>query len=164
MATKKARDSEPEVSEKSTAASKLEEVTTGMEPLLGGMPVVDIAGIKYTFRRIGLLDLSKFGKVIGMAARLSGQDFGGMEDMNMTTFASHMAVAVTFASNELLELMADLIQVSVEDIKDPEKFPVDSVFDLVDGLVQHSDLVTFFTRFKNMEGSNLMKNLQNLMG
>ena len=137
------------MAEKKNKKDQLKEVTTGMEPIVGETPTVEIEGKVYTMRRLGMQDTFRLAKILGVGfSRLTG--IAAVNKLDVETAGLAMIAAMPYAENEILGLFASLIGVSLEEIKTPELFPFGSEIDIVESLVEHQDLKAFFTRFERL--------------
>jgi len=137
------------MAEKKNKKDQLKEVTTGMEPIVGETPTVEIEGKVYTMRRLGMQDTFRLAKILGVGfSRLTG--IAAVNKLDVETAGLAMIAAMPYAENEILGLFASLIGVSLEEIKTPELFPFGSEIDIVEALVEHQDLKAFFTRFERL--------------
>lgn len=137
------------MAEKKTKEDQLKEVTTGMEPIVGVKPTVEIEGKTYTMRRLGMQDTFRLARILGVGfSRLTG--IAAVDKLDVETAGLAMMAAMPYAENEILGLFASLIGVTLEDIKNPELFPFGSELDIMEGLAEHQDLKAFFTRLERL--------------
>ncbi|HHV27954.1 MAG TPA: hypothetical protein GXX63_12275 [Tissierellia bacterium] len=132
---------------------KLEEVTTGLETIVGESPTVEIEGKTYTMRRLGIRDAFRVIKIIGIGVKeMAGMiNFGQMDAQAMTMA---MVAAIPYAEEEIIDLLASLIGVSGEEIRDPNLFPLGSEIAIIEALTKHQDLRAFFTQLQRLAESN----------
>jgi len=134
---------------KKTNKEKLKEATTGLDPIVGTAPTVEIEGRIYTMRRLGMQDTFRLAKILGVGfSRLTG--IAALNKLDVETAGLAMIAAMPYAENEILSLFASLIGVTLEEIKTPELFPFGSEIDIVESLAEHQDLKAFFTRFERL--------------
>ena len=137
------------MAEKKTKKDQLKEVTTGMEPIVGETPTVEIEGKVYTMRRLGMQDTFRLAKILGVGfARLAG--VASINKLDLETGALAMIAAIPYAENDILNLLASIVGASPEDIRNPELFPFGSELDIIEALMEHQDLKAFFTRFERL--------------
>lgn len=138
---------------KKTNKDKLQEVTSGLETIVGDAPVVEIEGKTYTMRRLGIQDTFKVIKIIGVGVKeMAGLARGGDFDAKFMTIA--MIAAIPYAEDEIMDLMASLIGVKSEEIRDPDLFPLGSEVTIIEALTKHQDLKAFFTQLQRLAESN----------
>ncbi len=138
-----------EKTRKKTAKEKLEEITSGLEPIVGEGPSVTIEGRTYKLRRLGIQDTFRISKIvsIGLATMTKQVDVNEMAEQSL---GLAMIAAVPYAENEILDLLADIVGVSREDIRNSELFPMGSELAIIEALTQHQDLLAFFTQLQRL--------------
>ena len=138
---------------KTTAKEKLTEVTTGMEPIVGVKPTVEIEGKTYTIRRLGIADTFAIVRIIGIGIKQLGQ-IGGLKSLDQQSMVLALVGAIPYAEDEILDLLADLVGVDGADIRNPELFPLGSELAIIEALSKHQDLQAFFTRLQGLMKAN----------
>jgi hypothetical protein len=141
------------MAEKKTNKQKLEEVTTGMEPIVGVKPTVEIEGKTYTIRRLGIADTFAIVRIIGIGIKQLGQ-IGGLKSLDQQSMVLALVGAIPYAEDEILDLLADLVGVDGADIRNPELFPLGSEIAIIEALSKHPDLQAFFTRLQGLMKAN----------
>lgn len=116
-----------------------------VKPFIGEMPIITVKGVKYEVRRLNITDIFKLGRILGVGAAGMGKEIGKM-DLNPGVLAGLLLVSFPYAETQCLDFIASIISVKVEDLKNPEKFPVDSILDIIKVLVEHEDVKAFFTK------------------
>ena len=140
------------MAEKKTNKQKLEEVTTGMEPIVGVKPTVEIEGKTYTIRRLGIKDTFTIARILGVGVKQLGAI--GVTALDAQSAVLAMLAAIPYAEDEILDLLADLVGVDGADIRNPELFPLGSEIAIIEALSKHQDLQAFFTRLQGLLKSN----------
>ncbi len=138
---------------KTTAKEKLTEVTTGMEPIVGVKPTVEIEGKTYTIRRLGIADTFSIVRILGIGIKQLGQ-IGGLKSLDQQSMVLALVGAIPYAEDEILDLLADLVGVDGADIRNPELFPLGSEIAIIEALSKHQDLQAFFTRLQGLMKAN----------
>lgn len=151
---------EKKMTTKKTNKEKLEEVTTGMEPIVGVKPTVEIEGKTYTIRRLGIADTFAIARILGVGIKQMGAL--GMSSLNEHSAVLAIVAAIPYAEDEILDLLADLIGVEGADIRNPDLFPLGSEIAIIEALAKHQDLQAFFTRLQALAKANPA--LQKVMG
>lgn len=105
---------------------------------------------KYTLRPLGLGDVVKVTRLLAKAANKTGNK---TYKTNQAMILDMILQAVEM-DDEIFEVLADVMGVTVEDIKDPYKFPIDSAIDMFEAFSKHPDLQRFFTKLQAMTESN----------
>jgi len=135
-----------------TNKEKLKEVTTGMEPIVGVKPTVEIEGKTYTIRRLGIKDTFTIARILGVGVKQLGAI--GVTALDAQSAVLAMLAAIPYAEDEILDLLADLVGVDGADIRNPELFPLGSEIAIIEALSKHQDLQAFFTRLQGLLKSN----------
>lgn len=136
---------------KKTNKEKLEEVTTGLEPIVGEKPTVEIEGKTYTIRRLGIPDTFRIIRILGIGVQQLGNMAGGLNERAMVLA---IVAAIPYAEDEIMDLLADLVGVDGADVRNPEIFPLGSEIAIIEALSKHQDLKAFFTRLRSLAESN----------
>jgi len=113
------------------------------DPVLSEGFTIDINNETYTMRRLGLRDVFRVARILGNGVAVLGD--GG------STYSSGQVVQVLVASmtrneTEVLDLLADLLNIDRATLDDPNKFPMESMIDVFEGLSEHQDLKAFLAR------------------
>jgi len=116
-----------------------------VEAFVAETPTVTIKGREYKVRRLGIADIFKLGRILAVGAAGMGKEIGKME-LNPGMLAGLLIVSFPYAENQCMEFIAGIIGVKVEDLKNPELFPVDSILDILKVLAEHEDVKAFFTK------------------
>jgi len=119
------------------------ETFNDVEPLIAETPVVTINGKEYKMRRMGVGDTFKLAKVISLGAAGMGKEIGNME-LSAEVVGALLLVGFPYADREIIELLASIIGVKYEDMKDPKKFPMGSEIEIITALMDHVDVKSFF--------------------
>ena len=127
-----------------------------VEAFVGEAPTVTIRGRKYKVRRLGVSDVFKLGRILAVGAAGMGKEIGKLE-MNPGVLAGLLIVSFPYAEDQCLEFIASIIDVKVEDLKDPELFPVDSIPDILKVLTEHEDVKAFFTKLTGLLKTPIFK-------
>lgn len=149
------------MAEKKKKKDQLKEVTTGMEPIVGTKPTVEIEGKTYTIRRLGIPDMFTVIRILGVGVKQLGS-MGGLQSMDSASVALALVAAIPHAEDEIMDLLADIVGVDGADIRNPDIFPIDAIVDIIGVLAEHQDLKAFFTRLQALAKANPA--LQKVMG
>ena len=149
------------MAEKKNKKDQLKEVTTGMEPIVGTKPTVEIEGKTYTVRRLGIPDMFTVIRILGVGVKQLGS-MGGLQSLDSASVALALVAAIPYAEDEILDLLADIVGVDGADIRNPDIFPIDAIVDIIGVLAEHQDLKAFFTRLQALAKANPA--LQKVMG
>ena len=122
-----------------------EEIFNDVEPLIADTPIVTINDQEFKMRRMGVGDTFRLAKVISIGAAGMGAEIGNIE-LNPEVVAGLLLAGFPFAERQILELLASIIGVKYEDMKDPEKFPMGSEIEIISKLMEHVDMKAFFTK------------------
>ena len=149
------------MAEKKKKKDQLKEVTTGMEPIVGAKPTVEIEGRTYTVRRLGIPDMFTVIRILGVGVKQLGS-MGGLQSLDSASVALALVAAIPHAEDEIMDLLADIVGVDGADIRNPDIFPIDAIVDIIGVLAEHQDLKAFFTRLQALAKANPA--LQKVMG
>ena len=149
------------MAEKKNKKDQLKEVTTGMEPIVGTKPTVEIEGKTYTVRRLGIPDMFTVIRILGVGVKQLGS-MGGLQSLDSASVALALVAAIPHAEDEIMDLLADIVGVDGADIRNPDIFPIDAIVDIIGVLAEHQDLKAFFTRLQDLAQANPA--LQKMMG
>lgn len=112
------------------------------DPVMDAAPTVLIAGHTYELRRLGLRDVFRVSRILGRGAGL-------LADSGNFTIGQVVQVLVgsmTANEDEVLDLIADVLQVTRDDVNDPNRFPMPCIIDVFEALAKHQDLAGFIVR------------------
>lgn len=149
------------MAEKKNKKDQLKEVTTGMEPIVGVKPTVEIEGKTYTVRRLGIPDMFTVIRILGVGVKQLGT-MRGLQSLDSASVALALVAAIPYAEDEIMDLLADIVGVDGADIRNPDIFPIDAIVDIIGVLAEHQDLKAFFTRLQALAKANPA--LQKVMG
>ena len=149
------------MAEKKNKKDQLKEVTTGMEPIVGVKPTIEIEGKTYTVRRLGIPDMFTVIRILGVGVKQLGT-MGGLQSLDSASVALALVAAIPYAEDEIMDLLADIVGVDGADIRNPDIFPIDAIVDIIGVLAEHQDLKAFFTRLQALAKANPA--LQKVMG
>jgi len=127
-----------------------------VEAFVGEAPTVTIRGRQYKLRRLGVADVFKLGRILAVGAAGLGKEVGKLE-MNPGVLAGLLIVSFPYAEDQCMEFIASIINVKVEDLKNPELFPVDSILDILKVLTEHEDVKAFFTKLGGLLKTPIFK-------
>ena len=111
-----------------------------------GIPIT-IAGNEYTMRRLGLRDVFKVARILGNGVATMG---GTEDDLTPTAVMQILVASMTANEDEVLNLMADILNIERATLDDPDLFPMDSVIDIFQKLAEHQDLKAFLDKVGSM--------------
>ena len=120
-----------------------------IEPFLGETTSITIRGREYKMRRLNIQDIFRLGRILGVGAAGMGKEIGKME-LSPEILAGLLLVSFPYAEQQCLEFIASLINVEVKDLKNPELFPVDSILDILQNILEHEDVKNFFTKLASL--------------
>jgi hypothetical protein len=117
------------------------------DPILDDDPTVEIAGVTYTLRRLGLRDVFRVARIFGRGVAVLGD-----QGNRVSPGQAVQVIVASMAQNEteVLTLMADVIGVKPDDLSDPERFPMEAIVDVARALAEHQDMVAFFRKLSGM--------------
>ena len=104
-----------------------------------GTPVT-VNGREYTMRRLGWPEAMKVARILSAGA---GSIAKQGQDVSQANLLQVMFASLTSNEDAVLDLVADVLQVSPEDIRNPELFPMDSIVHVFKALSEHQDVKSF---------------------
>jgi hypothetical protein len=113
------------------------------DTILDSAATVEIAGVTYTLRRLGLQDVFRVARILGGGVAVLGESTGKYTSLEI---AQVLIAAMTRNEDEVLNLVADLLNVERKTLADPDKFPMDSMIDIIQAVSEHQDLKAFLSR------------------
>lgn len=137
----------------------MEHLTTGIEPLVVEMPTVEVNGKTYTMRRLGFRDVIFWLKTIresgarGLQAATDLIDVLRVEDQEATEQRVGVVAFIWGAIDSIdviMSWLASVLQVDPKEFADPDKFPLDSIIDIIEAVAEHPDLKAFFTKLSSV--------------
>jgi hypothetical protein len=117
------------------------------DTILDAGPTVDIQGTTYTIRRLGFQDVFKVARILGRGVAVLG-DQGS--ELTPGQILQVIIASMTTNEQEVIDLLASLIGETRESITDPERFPMDSMVDIIKVLAEHQDLRAFLAKVQAM--------------
>lgn len=142
--------------DKSIKKSKVE--SNEVEAFIGDTPIIVIRGKEYKIRRLGISDVFKLGRILAVGAAGLGKEIGKLE-LNAEVLIGLLVVSFPYAENQCMEFIASIVDVKIEDLKNPELFPVDSILDILKALAEHEDVKAFFTKLGSLLKTPILKEL-----
>ena len=129
--------------------------TVGTEPMLGTRPSVTIedrAGNEtvYELKSLGIQDTFGLAQIIAKGAGYMGSSLGNLTEADPQTVALLLVAGLPYAENEAIKILARVIGVSQEDLRNPDKFPMGTEIEIIYALSQHQDLTSFFGKIKRL--------------
>lgn len=118
--------------------------TTGDNPILDNGPQIEINGDTYTVRRLGVKDTFTLARILAAGALAVGQErlieTGGTPDQ----LAQVLLAGVVAVENIAIDFLASVINVKRRDFENPELFPMGAEIQIIEALVTHVDVKSFF--------------------
>jgi hypothetical protein len=130
---------------------QINEDTLGSEPILYDGENIPIADKVYHMRRLGIKDAFRFNRIItlaSIAANKSGATGGSIPLEQLI---------ITYAEEDILDFLGDIIGVTPEDLVNPELFPMDAILVLYNHLMNHKDIKAFLFNLERLQGSSSLQ-------
>ena len=131
----------------SNKASKTE---TEAATILRDTPTVLIANKEHTIKRFAIPDVFRFAKIFATGAAYAGQSMAGAMSTGEQNFSGFMLLGLAYAEKETMSLLAHSIGVSVEELSDPEQYPIDCITDIIEALAKSQDIQALMGKFQKM--------------
>lgn len=114
---------------------------TKPDPVLTEAATVEIAGETYTVQRLSFRHAFKVGRILGNAVGVVGDTrYSALE------VAQVFVASLVRAEDDVMALLADLLDVDRKDLDDPERFPMASLVDVAEAISQNQDLRDFLDK------------------
>lgn len=123
---------------------------TGTAALTYEPPVIEIAGVEYRLRRLGIVDTLRLAKILAAGVAGLGREIGNLDTLDPKVLGMLILAGAPFAEQQVLEFLGGIIGVSGADMKDPERFPMGSEVQIIEKLVEHEDVRCFFDRLRGI--------------
>lgn len=114
-----------------------------MENIINEGKQIQIDGKDYIIRRLNTRDVFKVAAILSKVYRPGVKYTEGQE----SNFAATLLSAMPLAENDLVSLLASVINVSVSEF---DELPPEAIFDVIEGLAESQDLQRFFNRVKEV--------------
>lgn len=122
------------------AAAAVDDITA----ILGGDNEVTIGGKVYPLRRLNITDTLRLAQIMGIGATALGRDLA-LTGANMAQEVVMLLLAgLPYAEQKVIEFIASVVGLTIEQVRDPEVFPMGSELLVIDALVRHTDIQSFF--------------------
>ena len=129
---------------------------------------VEIEGIRYKMNRLSLRTMLKLAKILSVGAAMMGTNIQEAE-LSPQLLATMLIGGVMNAETQIMELLAHLLMLEDEngnwaelnrkDLEDADRFPMSSIFPIVEGLIENKDIKSFFVDFTAFMKKPSMKHL-----
>jgi len=116
--------------------------TVKADPVMDAAPTVTIEGREYHMRRLGLRDVFRVSRILGRGVSM----LADAKSFTLGQIVQVLVGSLTMNEDEVLDLIADVLQVERDALADPERFPMPCILDVLEALAQHMDLVGFLKR------------------
>ena len=116
-------------------------------------PAVEINNVKYARRRLGIMDELALVDLIFKSGAKLNIDKAGLANMEASEIAGHLFSLLTVALDDLLSFLGSVLvdfPLSVDDMKDPDQFPLGSLEAIVESIAEDEDVLAFFTHVKKL--------------
>lgn len=116
-------------------------------------PPVEINGTKYSRRRLGIMDELKLVELIFNAGVRLDIDPNRIKDLSIGEIGGHLYSLMNIALDEVLGFLRGILvdfPLSVEEMKDPDKFPLGSLEAIIESIVADKDVEAFFARIRSL--------------
>jgi len=116
-------------------------------------PAVEINGVKYQRRRLGIMDEVKLAELFFKA--FGELDLGKIEDLSMGEAGGMLIVLLQKKEvvDDLLGFLRSVLvdfPLSVDDMRDPNKFPMGSELRIVESIIADKDVQAFFASVQGL--------------
>ena len=117
------------------------------DTILSSPTTIEIEGHTYTLRRLGLRDVFRVSRILGRGVGILG-DLG--PSITPGQAAQVIVASMSVNEEEVMELLASVLDLKVRDLEDTSRFPMPSILTIVKALVEGQDMKEFFDRLSAM--------------
>lgn len=146
----------------------------GLEALLAEMPEVRVGDETRRLRRLGLKDVYDWADILKCAGAkgsrafadlIRGMDLQNLRINQMQASFTSLLLGLIEEEKAVLGWIAGLVGVTLEEVEDPNVFTLESLADLIEGLLVHPDLEAFFTRVRAIaQNPEMVERISRLFG
>lgn len=152
------------------------DATKGSNPILSNGATLVISGKVYRIPRIGWKDMFRIFRFAQDLAKTGAVQSSLLDHQNFdpaasdtSDFFTNLAYGALASEEKIYDFLSPLVlqktdrsdasgnpvwtPVSVEDLQDPDKFPADSLLQILLTLGQHPDVIAFFKRWVDMQSA-----------
>ena len=139
----------------------------GAAPLTWEAPEIEIEGRVFKIRRLGLLDIQRMARIYAAASQyIDRAALANINTLSPEAVGTFMIDALAHAFDEVIDFLASVIELAPGTekdykgtIRDPDVFPLGSELKVIEALIQHEDVVSFFDSVRAMAQSPALKKL-----
>jgi len=116
-------------------------------------PPVVINGVKYRRQRLGVRDELRLVELLLNAGVKLGIAPDGLDNISAGEMAGHLFSLLSVALDDVLDFLRGTLidfPLTVEEMKDPDKFPLGSMEAIIESIAQDKDVEAFFGHIRNL--------------
>lgn len=118
------------------------------DPALPYRESIEIEGKRYKLRRLGATHIFPLSTVLAYGARL----FDNRAEIGTAQLVQMLIAALHQSQDAVLECVAYKLGVTVEELSDSERFPLDSVMELFEVMAEAPEVRTFLDKLQTKTG------------
>lgn len=131
------------------ATAKSKSTKSEVDPITYEPPTIQVRGEEYPLQRLSVRHSLKLAKILAAGVAVGGE-IPRAENMTPERLGTMLAGTLTYAEEAVLDLIASVLGVSIDDLTDPEKFPMGTELQVIETLAEHEDLRSFFASGKSL--------------
>lgn len=134
------------------------DTTKGATAMIAEPPVVKLRDEKIELRRLGIKDTYKISNaLISIMKKLKKQlghdiDITKIDKLDKSEQMQLMTQALLVSEDEVIDVLAHILDEDVENIVDPNKYPPETPVLVFKALYDHPDITAFINQLKNVMG------------
>lgn len=120
-----------------------------VDPITYEAPTIKVRGKDYPLQRLSVRHSLKLAKVLAAGVAVGGE-IPRAENMTPEALGTMLAGTLSYAEGAVLDLFASILGVTVDELTDAEHFPMGTELQVIEALVEHEDLRSFFASAKSL--------------
>lgn len=131
-------------------------VPTDDQTLTSERPTVTIQDRTYTLRGLGVRDTFAVGRIVSRGAAIALQEGQDLTNATPEQWMMLFLVGMPYAEDESMKLVASLLNVTLDELDNPDAFPADTLVQVGKALWDHQDVKAFFGSVRHLAGMSRM--------
>lgn len=114
---------------------------------------VEINGVKYKRRRLGILDEMALVDLVFKSGAKLNVDKEALENLGAAEMAGHLFSLLTIALDDVLDFLRGTLvdfPLDIEEMKNPDLFPLGSLEAIVESIAEDEDVASFFGHVRRL--------------
>lgn len=133
------------------ATAKSKATKSDVDPVTYEPPTITVRGEEYPLQRLSVRHSLKLAKILAAGVAVGGE-IPRADNMTAERLGTMLAGTLTYAEEAVLDLIASVLGVTVDELTDPERFPMGTELQVIETLAEHEDLRSFFASGRSLLG------------